>query len=187
MNKWAFAWKQQRTILVWASAAFVVALLVVQPWTTQPRTAWWQALDAILGAATLAVAVIVWFGELNESWEHSLPKRLKVVYLFEGRPVMVCEDSVLTAESDIRSMAQQMGAQMNGERNLKLGGIIDSVTPRIEQVPGVGRVRRYEIRVTLTSLPEKVEAIRRKDSTAVLVRRIVGGEVVDEPMTDYHL
>ncbi len=188
-EKSAFALRRQKATILIALVAVSGTTLLVEPWESRPNVDWWQGVEAIIGIATLAVAVLLWVGETTENWESSLPKRLKAVYLFEGQPVMVCEDSCLAAETDIRAMAQQMGAQINGGRNLELSPVFDIVSPRTETLPGAGTVRRYEIRMSLSRLPQRVAEIRQgeDDPIAVIRRHIVGGEVIDETVSGYTL
>lgn len=170
----SFAWSKQHKVILTALLAVGVMLFWTAPWSTEPRTQWWNAGEPILGMATLAVAILIWFSETVEAWEHTLPKRLKVIYVYGDRPAMVCEDAVLIAESDIRSWALQMGQQMNENKQLSIGPRLELLPPRLETRPGGVLVRAYELRIELTSLPDIVQRRREAENspTLVLVRKV---------------
>ena len=175
-SKLRLAWQKQRTVMICAMIAVAVTTVVVQPWSNQSRLVWWQWMDAICGVATLAVAIIVWWGELTENWEHNLPKRLRVVFLFENQPVLICEDAPLMIEADLRALAQQIGRQMNDGKDLTLRPFIEPLSPHIDQDAIGGPVRRYEIRMTLKELPASLAERRKSDpSAARKVWRVVHG------------
>ena len=178
-TKWRFAWGRQRGIILMGAGALIVTTLLVRPWSANPQLGWWQWMEAICGVATLAVALIVWWGELTENWEHELPKRLRVVFLFEGKPVMVCDDAPLISENDIRAMAQQIGSQMNGGNNLKLHPILAPLPPVIEHRPGIGPVRCYEIRMTVSELPSSMAAPRNSSVSVFRKWQIRDGSVTE--------
>lgn len=184
-SKLRFGVRKQKGLILGFGAAGLATILALQFWGVD----WWGAVEAIIGIATLAVAFLVWIGEFSENWEESLPKRLKVFYLYEGKPAMVCEDSVLLAEGDIRAWGLQVGAQIAGEQQLKLSPIFESLPPRIERLPDVGPVRRYQIRMNLDSLPKRVKDRREEagKSGDVIVRRIVGGNVDERWVSSYPL
>lgn len=173
-SKWSFAWKQQRSIIACACAAVVLTTLVVKPWQPQPQLGWWQWMDAICGVATLAVALIVWWGELTETWERSLPKRLRVVFEFEGNPALICEDAPLASEADMRALAQQIGRQMNDNRDLKLRTFSEPASPVIRSA-GSQTVRQYELILRLRELPETLVERRQKDPAICKGWRVVDG------------
>ncbi|MDZ4778776.1 MAG: hypothetical protein SGJ19_00820 [Planctomycetia bacterium] len=170
VSKWRHAWQKQRAIMLCAIIAVIVTGLIVQPWKQQPWLAWWQWMDAVFGVATLAVALIVWWGELTENWEHNLPKRLRVVFLFDNQPVLVCEDAPLITETDIRAMAQQIGKQMNDNKELSLRPFFEPLLPIIDRQSKTGPVRRYEIRMTLKELPTSLA--ERRNSDPSLIRKV---------------
>jgi len=176
---WSFAWHRQRSVILCAVTAVVITTLWVRPWHQQPAIGWWQCMDAICGVATLAVALIVWWGELTENWEHQLPKLLRVEFRFEGHPVMVCEDAPLITENDIRAMAQQIGKQMNDGNELKLRPTFVPRPPFVDRRASGGPIRRYEIHMCLKELPESLIAIRESQPHAFIEWRVVDG--IEQP------
>ncbi len=125
----------------------------------------WSRAGAVLGMAALGVALLVWWGELKEDWEESLPKRLSAVFYLvdpeteQRRPLIICLDATLGGPSDIRAMAQQIGRQIAGN-DLAL-------IPQFEVAPPVldlnTSVRRYRVSMLLHDIPE---AMRNLESNA---------------------
>lgn len=151
--KWRSVWQRQRAVIIAAAAVTAVSVLVVGPWNAKPRLEWWQWLDAVLGVATFAVALLVWWGECTENWERSLPKRLRLVFIYEGQPAFICENASLTSEGDLRALSQQIGKQMNDNCELKLRPFSEPLPPRITDTAS-GPVRHYELRTTLSEMPK---------------------------------
>ena len=79
---------------------------------------WSERISPLLGVATFLVALAVWFAERHEEWKTSLPKKLTVYFRHEGKERMRCVRAELTAEADMRALAQQIGRQMNGGKDL---------------------------------------------------------------------
>ncbi len=138
---------------------------------------WWTPMEATLTLLTVAVAVLIWFGELREEWERNLPMRLQVIYYFQDRPVMACMDCMLVSEADIRAWAQQLGSQMCKRDQLEFEPEMILDRPRLVYHPGFGKVvRLFYLKVNLVNLPEKFKE-RRKDESpdyqgVVLVRTV---------------
>lgn len=119
---------------------------------------WWTFfLDPLLGIMTLAVALFVWWSEMNQEWEDKLPKLLTVEFRHEGKAVMVCENAYLAGESDIRQWAQQIGRQMNHGGNLSFSPFMDGH----ENAKGPEEIngkwyKGYHIVFYLEELPQKL-------------------------------
>ncbi|GIW95261.1 MAG: hypothetical protein KatS3mg110_3302 [Pirellulaceae bacterium] len=163
-------------VLIGALVLGGLLIAVIRPWQ-ESSLGWWTPTEALLSLLTLAVAVLIWLGELREEWERNLPKRLEVVYFFEGRPVMVCRDCMLVSESDIRAWAQQLGAQLCQQPVLQFVPEMLLVPPRLVfHRPLKKVVRLYKLGVELVNLPEKLAERRRQEVShlpnAVLVRTV---------------
>lgn len=109
-------------------------------------------LDSIIGIATFLVAGIIWFGEINQAWENSLPKRLTVEFLYKNQRLIFCEEAYLASESDIRAWGQQIGAQMTGN-SLRFLPSIKQKPGRIKESQDGAAYKLYEVKFTLTELP----------------------------------
>jgi len=71
-------------------------------------------LDPIITLLTLGLTSFVWYQQLREEWEEDyLPKLFSGSFLLNGVEIMRFEDAYLTAEGDIRQLAQQIGLQMS--------------------------------------------------------------------------
>lgn len=79
---------------------------------------WLLNAQSLLGVGTLLVAFFVWYGEIREDWENTLPKRMSVFFLHKGLPVIVCRNVWLAGEGDLRAWGQQVAAQSVGEHIL---------------------------------------------------------------------
>ncbi len=124
-------------------------------------TPWWNWVEPISGLATLFVAMAVWFGELQQDWENSLPKHLTVSFWHKNaagsieKEVMRCENAYLASEGDIRAWGQQLGGQMDtwkvdqGDRFLDLEPNIIQEGPEIVD----NEYLLYKVKFILTRLP----------------------------------
>lgn len=166
-----FAARLQRVSLAAFFVGAVLLLGVVRLVGVSALGAVWQWADTIVGLLTLFVAAVVWYGEAAEDWEASLPKRLRAVFLHDGQPAMICENAVLVSENDIRAWAQQVGAQMAGERQLALAPFFTLGEPCLIE-DGSQVCKLYEIHLHLRNLPARVVQIRgAKGPGACLVWR----------------
>ena len=150
-----FAFRDHKTIIVVSIGIFSIVAAVLWSARTSVNMDSLAVCDSTVGFGTLLVAIAIWFGELKQEWENSLPKKLTVEFLYKGQLLMLCEEAYLAGESDIRAWGQQVGAQMSGGRHLKF-------LPSIKQEPGGIKETRdgkayklYEVKFTLTELPKK--------------------------------
>ncbi|MBI4664148.1 MAG: hypothetical protein HY735_35580 [Verrucomicrobia bacterium] len=169
-----FALRSQSVPLAVLLVGAVALLLVIRTLGMAAIGTVWQWLDAILGILTLGVATAVWFGEAREDWEETLPRRLKAVYLLAGQPVFICEGATLLAEGDLRALAQQLGRQMNGGRDLFFSLQFDPRPPCIQNGTS-GPERLYEVHIRLTKTPETLVELGRKHGEPTGLRRIETG------------
>ena len=98
-------------------ALFLIALVIFICYTWYPTyfgeiTKFTSGIEAITLLGLLLFAVF----ELEKDKRNNLEKRLTVIFQYEGKPVMVCEDAYLSGKSDIRAWGQQLGLQMSGLR-----------------------------------------------------------------------
>lgn len=127
---------------------------------------WWAWAEPVIALVTLAVAVIIWYGEAAEDWEESLPKRLTAEFWFaepgrSERLVMVCRHAPLADEGDIRSWAIALGGQMDcGKRTLKYRPDFLLDPPEIVLGPDGAPCRHYRIRFTLDELPDRLTQLQ---------------------------
>jgi hypothetical protein len=111
----------------------------------------WQAL---VGVATLAIACLVWLGELREDWESQLPKRMSVYFFSNGKPVIICRNIWLAGADDLRNWGQQVAAQAAHERFLDFNPDVAARTPEIVRAPDGTVCKHYSVRFHLTKLPD---------------------------------
>lgn len=142
--------------ILFAGCVLLVVSMLVAGTYENNSISWWNWLEPVTGTTTLAVALAVWLGELKQDWENSLPKRLTVVFLYQGRECMRCEEAYLAGESDIRAWGQQLGSQMAGTPHLRFQPSICQEQGRATTDPETGEsFMFYRVVFTLSSLPEK--------------------------------
>ena len=73
-----------------------------------------SVLESIGAIATLFIATSV----LREERLKNLDKKLTVIFRFQGKEVMVCENAYLAGEADIRQWGQSIGQLMNNGSRL---------------------------------------------------------------------
>ena len=115
---------------------------------------WNDWLQPIIGLFTLLVAIFVWSSELREEWEDNLPKLLSVYFFYQDSPVLVCRYAYLSAEGDIRPMAQQVGLQMTSVKPLKFVPFIEQKPPDLMQDIHRKAYKHYRVRFNLTEMPD---------------------------------
>ena len=161
--KWkvsAFALTRHWFLIVFALAIMAISFAI---WPDGPP--WWN--EALLGIVTLAVAILIWFGEAEQDWTESLPKKLDVIFRFEGRVVMHCRRATLPGESDIRTWGVAIGAQMNGGKpNLVYEPYMHISPPVTMHERGTEPYRLYIIEFTLTALPQRVDDLDQREPEA---------------------
>lgn len=157
---WRYAMHTRKVPMV--GALLVVLLVAVYIFLTpngKPRTDWWSWVEPVSGCATLAVAALVWYGELKQDWRNSLPKRLTVQFVFKPpstddyKVVMRCRDAYLAGEDDIRQWGQQLGLQMADNERLEFHPMV-----YVNEDPIRGNIRRYTATFVLSALPGKNHA-----------------------------
>jgi hypothetical protein len=123
------------------------------------KTFWNTELDQIVSLATLMTALFVWYGEANEDWKNSLPKRLTVRFEKEnGELVLLCVQAHLSDVADIRALGQQIGRQMCGNTDVPFR------VPLVKQEPveilediDLGSFLHYRVSFILTSTPKLLQ------------------------------
>ncbi len=119
------------------------------------KNKWNNEIDPVVGFATLLVAFSVWINETISSWKNSLPKKLTVIFIFEGKEVMRCNYAHLDHEADIRNLGQQIGRQMNKTK-------LDFYAPKIKRERGHICTEKqevfmhYKVEFTLTEWPKNL-------------------------------
>lgn len=147
-----FAYKKRRR---WFFVPlFFLVLIWIKPFI-EPMNTWWKGnFEVVAGTATLIAAVLLAIGELTHDWEALLPKKLTVIFTFDGLPVMKCEEVWLAGESDIRQWSQQIGRQMaGGTENLDFEPFVSQVEAVVQRENEIFKL--YTATFTLTKVPTK--------------------------------
>ncbi len=112
-------------------------------------------IDLVRGFGTFIVAIVIFLQNFIRNWEDRLPKRLNVEYVFRNRAILKCENSVLSGESEIRQLSQQVGSQMIGGALLKF-----DLNMKIKEMSidywckGATCVKPYFVSINLTDFPD---------------------------------
>ncbi|MEZ5591827.1 MAG: hypothetical protein R3F53_14385 [Gammaproteobacteria bacterium] len=111
----------------------LVSWLIAPTFTNDLNTDWSDKVDPAISIITLIVAIAIWWQESSENWINSLPKKLTVRFIYQGKVVMLCKRAYLSGEGDIRPLGQQIGTQMAENPRLDLRA------PAVKQTnPGPG-------------------------------------------------
>jgi len=134
-----FIRRERRDHVTAAAFAFLAAIaLAIYLKSSSVLQDLWSFWEPVTGVATLGIAVLLWWGEAEQDWESSLPKRVTAVFMYPGDPkdsaskgkvAMVCTEAYLSGEGDLRAWSMQLGAQMAGSGQL-------AFTPFIEEMAG---------------------------------------------------
>jgi len=117
---------------------------------------WNGFISSLIGITTLFVALSVWGAELMQDWRNDLPKKLTVIFRYDGKEVMRCNRAELFSEADIRSLGQQIGRQMAGGGRVDLDFAAPSVKQTKKEISSdkeTGFFMDYEVVFDLTELP----------------------------------
>jgi hypothetical protein len=153
-----YALRERLISIIFAIGAFSLCLLwvfLVPPDFFLKPALDWNNWEPVLGITTLFVALSVWFGEIFQDWDNSLPKRMTVRFIHvnedtgEEKVIMKCEEAYLAGESDIRAWGQQLGRQMANNELLNFETCIQEPPKRIN-----GEYKLYNVTIPLTLLPK---------------------------------
>lgn len=119
---------------------------------------WWNWIEPLLAFLILGATLTAWYMDSRQEWEENLEKRLTVHFSYRDRQIMCCEYAHLAGESDIRQLAQQIGAQMSKSK-------LDFIAAEIkvnkhapcEHQEGehyMPYIKPYDVYLTLTECPE---------------------------------
>lgn len=102
--------KVQSLLVLIVIAIGVIAYFYIKfTFKKQFKEQWNDWIDTVITILTLGVAIAVWINEKLLAWENSLPKKLHIKYMLEGKVYATVNDAPLTGENDIRSWGQSIG------------------------------------------------------------------------------
>jgi hypothetical protein len=115
--------KERRLIQLMVNTIIVLSVIAAMLFQPNLGDFWEKSIGTISSIATFFIAIFLWFNDLSRDWKDSLEKRLFVDFNYknlegENRTAMRCEGAYLSGEADIRAWGQQIGRQMNDQRNL---------------------------------------------------------------------
>ncbi len=117
---------------------------------------WWDnLLDPAIGLGTFLFAIFVWYRDLAQNWENSLPKRLSVRFVFDGQLVLFCRNAQLASEADIRQWGQQIGSQMCNGENLNFRPFFETRLGVPKRDERGDFYKPYFLQIFLTELPSR--------------------------------
>ena len=168
--------KHKKTISLSLIFFLLALLLVAASQGNKNGLNWWSKwVDPILGVGTFLAAIGVWINNLSTDWEDDLPKRLSILFMYEGRAVMMCEEAYLASEGDIRAWGQQIGSQMSGKSRLDM-------QPYIKQEQGVvrsdeqGKIYKYYLAIFyLNQLPIPSKELAEAERVSIIKQLNNGG------------
>lgn len=205
-NQIKFAFQANQFSLLFKFAILAALILLVFRSQTIPDGAtsyapvfegfnWWANwLDPFVGTFTFLVAFGVWWTTNLHQWEDKLQKRLTIHYLFNRQEIMRCEEVYLASEGDIRSWAQQLGAQLSNTRFLKFEPFMEEAPARIlfDEVSGQYYIL-YQATIFLTDRPINIglsdtqldayhltQQYTNKNGVVVWSRKNIPTEIVDQ-------
>jgi hypothetical protein len=111
---WSFAWKETNVRIILAAASTAIVLVLFRRLGIS-----WDMTEPVVTFLTLFVALAVGYQQMREEWEEDfLPKRLTARFFYGDTEVMLCLNARLGGEADIRALTQQIGRQMNNNKDL---------------------------------------------------------------------
>lgn len=120
----------------------------------------------IFNVVTLVIILAVWWAELKESWQASLPKYLTVKFFFNNEELRKFRSTLIffLHEADCRSMAQSLGQLKNNNERLPLDIAKAYVKKSVYYDLDCDKAfYHYESKVLLTKLPDAKENKTKKE------------------------
>lgn len=120
--------------------AVIIYQLIAEKWILKNDT---TDVINLITMLTFIAAIFIGILELREEYESNLPKLLTVQFLLQDKIIYECQNAPLAHEGDIRNWAQQIGKQMNNDKDLPLDprfNVIEDKKPK--QVSGI-RYKHY--------------------------------------------
>lgn len=172
-----FAWTQRRGHLRTVGSAVLAVFLIavaLEAWrgTLADSLVTWNFWEPTLQFSILAIACLVWWGEVAQDWENSLSRRLTVWFLYprpstdtgdSARPVapagalgqvaLLCKEAYLADEGDIRAWGQSIGGQMAKTPFLAFEPKITQTPRQIVWPKDDAPFLHYHVLFRLTDLP----------------------------------
>ncbi len=144
-----YACKEKKVIFITFVVALVAIILAFQNFDRANLKLFWDHFgDWPTAVLTLLIAVSVFFWELRQDWRESREKKLTVIFTYEDKEVMRCNNATLSSEADLRALSQQIGRQMAKE-NLKLKPMLDNVKKELSDDK---KEMHYEVSICLWQL-----------------------------------
>jgi hypothetical protein len=143
---------------------------------TDEETWWNNWLDPAIGFGTFLFAAAVWYSEWRQDWEHRLPKRLTVRFMYEGQLVMICKQAHLTGEADIRTWGQQIGSQMGNRSKLHFLPFFETATGKPQKDEQNLIYKPYYLCIYLSDLPANLKDEFEKDKKQKIYLRWMQGK-----------
>ncbi len=174
-----YALKRQRNIIYIGIGVITAVFIIVvySNWSSLGLGWWSNWVDPMAGVATFLVALGVWLSKQFNAWEDDLPKRLTVIFIYQKRMVMKCEEAYLASEGDIRAWGQQIGSQMSGKSRLDIQPYIKQEAP-IRKVDEEGKdYRLYVAYFYLNQMPEPSKDLAVGVQAEIRERLATGGIV----------
>lgn len=152
-----YTWRTRRTVLtIMLIGVFLFFAVVLTGYNESIKTTWDNYGDWLVAIVTLFIAGAVFCGEIQEDYKKSLPKRLTVHFVYKAVEVMRCEGAVLSSESDIRALSQQIGRQMV-KKDIQFPPMLGDFNSPYQD----GHEMLYTTTIVLTSLPTELETLHR--------------------------
>lgn len=118
----------------------------------------WDPIFSVFSTLLVIGLTIIY---VKKEWKNSLNKELVVHFTHNKKYVFSCYGVNLLPNADMRTLAQQIGRQMNGNQNLELNpsvNLIKSEVIRVKDTNGKENkwIKYNEIQMALTKKPEHV-------------------------------
>jgi hypothetical protein len=167
MTKNQFIKKNYRGELITTLVAFLTALILVYSSNEKGiqinnLESWFSHwIDPIFTVTTLFIAGFLWWDSKDGEWLESLEKRLTVHFKHGDHYVLSCYNARLIGEYDIRAFGQQLGQQMNDNRQLKFFPGVEARPIKTIKTGSGQYLRYYEVEMQLKEVPSELRPIYR--------------------------
>lgn len=154
----------------------LTAILLLDYSGSQITVLWWNFLDeieknntgTIFNLVSLLFIVAIWLNNIYADWQNTLPKYLSVKFYCKDNAdhieKLADEYALLISETDIRSLAQQIGRQKNSGQQLDLDSTKYQFTKTLSfsnglnhNLPYNGSFWHYEVDIHLRTPPTEGE------------------------------
>ena len=156
MSFWRHLWRSKSTkrqiiLTSFLALCLIIFFIIGCLQSKSPNEMWQSWIDPFLALSTIFIAAFIWWNEKRQDWENALPKKLDAYFKYQNKTVYQVKNAPLAGDDDIRQWGQQIGRQMNDDKNLSFNGF-KVEGPNRERDKAGKNIMRYALTIWLQQI-----------------------------------